>query len=62
MDVDITIFDNADSNKEGAGFTYNNQYGFSPAFAHLGGGWMVGAQLRPGSAHSCTEGCCLQRY
>ena len=56
MDADVTIFDNADSNKEGAGFTYNNRYGFAPAFAHLAGGWMLGAQLRPGSAHSCTEG------
>ena len=27
------------SSKEGAEFTYNNQFGFNPVFAHLGGGW-----------------------
>ncbi len=56
MDVDMSIFDNADTKKEGASFTYNKRFGFAPIFAHLGGGWMVGAQLRPGSAHSYAEG------
>jgi len=56
MDVDVTVFDNADTKKEGAGFTYNKRFGFAPIFAHLDGGWIVGAQLRPGSAHSCSEG------
>jgi hypothetical protein len=56
MDVDVAVFDNADTKKEGASFTYNNRFGFAPIFAHLGGGWMVGAQLRPGSAHSLAEG------
>lgn len=56
MDVDVAVFDNADTKKEGAAFTYNKRFGFAPIFAHLGGGWMVNAQLRPGSAHSCTEG------
>jgi hypothetical protein len=56
MDIDTVIFDNADTKKEGAEFTYNNQFGFHPIFAHLGGGWMVNAKLRPGSAHSCAPG------
>ncbi len=56
MDVDVTVFDNADTKKEGAGFTYNKRFGFAPIFAQLGGGWMVNTELRPGSAHSCAEG------
>ena len=49
-------FDNDDTKKEGAEFTYNNQFGFNPVFAHLGWGWMVNARLRPGSAHSLAPG------
>jgi hypothetical protein len=56
MDIDAVIFDNDDTKKEGAEFTYNNQFGFNPVFAHLGGGWMVNARLRPGSAHSLAPG------
>ncbi|MFW6203140.1 MAG: IS1380 family transposase [Marinilabilia sp.] len=56
LDTDITVFDNADTKKEGAGFTYDGRYGFSPIFAHLGGGWMVNAELRPGSTHSFGPG------
>ena len=56
MDIDTVIFDNADTQKEGAEFTYTNQFGFHPIFAHLGGGWMVNTELRPGSAHSCAPG------
>ena len=36
MDADVAIFDNADTKKEGASFTYNNRFGFAPIFAHLG--------------------------
>lgn len=49
LDADITVFDNADTQKKGAGFTYDGRHGFSPIFAHLGGGWMVNAELRPGA-------------
>lgn len=52
----VTIFDNADTKKERAAFAYNHRFGFVPIFAHLGGGWMVGAQLSTGSAHSMSEG------
>ena len=56
MDIDAVIFDNSDTQKEGAEYTYTNEFGFNPLFAHLGGGWMVNAQLRPGSAHSLASG------
>ena len=56
LDVDITVFDNADTKKEGVAPTYDRRYGFAPIFAHLGGGFMVGSRLRPGNAHSYTSG------
>jgi len=56
IDIDTTIFDNKDTKKEKAEYTYNNKFGFAPIFAYLGGGWMVNAALRPGNAHSYTEG------
>ena len=54
LDIDPVVYDNADTKKEGAAYTYNNQYGFSPLFAHLAGGWMVNARLFSGnfSTHS----------
>ena len=54
VDIDPVIYDNADTKKEGTAYTYNNQYGFAPVFAHFAGGWMVNARLNPGnfSAHS----------
>ena len=56
LDVDVSIFDNADTKKEGASVTYDKGFGFAPIFAHLGGGWMVNAALRTGSSHSSCEG------
>lgn len=56
LDLDVTVFDNSDTKKEGTGFTYDGRYGFAPIFAHLGGGWMVNAKLRPGSAHTFAAG------
>jgi hypothetical protein len=56
MDVDMSIFDNADTKKEGALVYLQQTFWLWPIFAHLGGGWMVRAQLRPGSAHSYSEG------
>jgi len=54
VDIDPVIYDNADTKKEGAAYTYNNQFGFSPVFAHFAGGWMINAKLYPGnfSTHS----------
>ena len=56
LDIDVSIFDNSDTKKEGASPTYDNRFGFAPIFAHLGGGWLVNAKLRPGSSHSSCEG------
>lgn len=56
LDLDVTVFDNSDTKKEGTGFTYDGRYGFAPIFAHLGGGWMVNAKLRQGSAHTFAAG------
>jgi hypothetical protein len=56
LDIDVSIFDNADTEKEGASATYDKRFGFAPIFAHLGGGWMVNGKLRPGSSHSSCEG------
>jgi hypothetical protein len=56
LDIDVSIFDNSDAKKEGASATHDKRFGFAPIFAHLGGGWMVNAQLRPGSSHSSCEG------
>ena len=56
LDIDAVIYNNSDTKKEGAETTYNYEFGFHPVFAHLGGGWMVNAMLRPGSAHSLAPG------
>lgn len=56
LDIDVSIFDNGDTKKEGVSPTYDKRFGFAPIFAHLGGGWLVNAKLRPGSSHSSCEG------
>lgn len=56
LDIDVSIYDNSDTKKENAAPTYDGRFGFAPIFAHLGGGWLVNAELRPGSSHSSCEG------
>lgn len=56
LDIDVSIFDNGDTKKEGASPTYDKRFGFAPIFSHLGGGWLVNAKLRPGSSHSSCAG------
>jgi len=56
LDVDITVFDNAETKKECTAYSYDQRYGFAPIFAHLGAGFIVGSQPRPGNAHSYTSG------
>lgn len=49
IDIDPVIYDNTDTKKEGAAWTYNNQFGFAPIFAHFASGWMINAKLNPGN-------------
>ena len=56
LDFDVTPWDNSGSHKEEVGRTYDGGEGYAPIFAHLGGGFIVNAQLRPGVAHSLHAG------
>ena len=49
VDIDPVIYDNDETKKEGAAYTYNKKFGFAAIFAHLAGGWMVNADLYPGN-------------
>lgn len=49
MDIDPVIYDNDETKKEGAAYTYNKKFGFAAIFAHLADGWMVNADLYPGN-------------
>ncbi len=49
VDVDPVIYDNSDTKKEGATYTYDKQFGYAAIFAHFDGGWMINAQLNPGN-------------
>lgn len=53
VDVDVSPFDNSNTKKEGVSWTYKNFNGYAPITAALGvEGFMIGAELRPGSQHS----------
>jgi len=56
LDGDVTVMDNGQTAKEGVSRAYDGRDGYAPLFFHLGGGWIVSAHLRPGSAHSLHEG------
>ena len=49
VDIDPVIYDNDETKKEGATYTYNKKFGFAAIFAHLSCGWMVNADLYPGN-------------
>ena len=49
LDIDPVIYDNDETKKEGATYTYNKKFGFAAIFAHLAHGWMVNAGLYPGN-------------
>ena len=52
-DVDVSVLENANSLKEGTGFTYRNCVGYAPIFAHLGTeGYLLENELRQGEDHS----------
>ena len=53
MDIDVSPFNNSKTKKEGVSWTYKNFDGYAPITAALGvEGYLIGAQLRPGSQHS----------
>ena len=56
VDVDTSPMDNSKTKKEGVSFTYKKYDGYHPIFAYIGKeGYMLDAELRPGSQH-CQEG------
>ena len=53
LDIDVCVHDNSDTKKEGVERAYNGIDGYAPIYAYLGmEGFLVDAQLRPGSDHS----------
>jgi len=56
MDMDVSVFDNGGTKKQGVGRTYKGCDGYAPKFAHLGEeGYMLDAELRVGEQH-CQKG------
>jgi hypothetical protein len=52
LDVDVSPFDNSNTQKEGVSWTYKKFDGYAPIFAYLGEeGYCVGASLREGKQH-----------
>jgi len=52
LDVDVSVFDNSNTKKQGVGRTYKGCDGYAPIFAYLGEeGYMLDAQLREGTQH-----------
>lgn len=52
-ELDVVVFDNSKTQKEGVAPTYQRNFGFAPIFAHVGTqGYLVNAELRTGSNHS----------
>ena len=53
VDIDVSPFDNSDSNKEGVSWTYKKVDGYAPIFSYVGAeGYLLDCELRPGSQHS----------
>ncbi|MEM4247691.1 MAG: IS1380 family transposase [Candidatus Nanoarchaeia archaeon] len=53
IDLDVSVFDNSGSHKEGVSWTYKGRDGYSPNFAYAGiEGYMANCELRPGSQHT----------
>lgn len=56
LDVDVSPFDNSNTQKEGVGCTYKMIDGYAPIFAYLGKeGYLINAELRKGNQH-CQDG------
>lgn len=53
LDIDVSVFEDTFSHKEGVSPTYQKVNGFAPIFCYAGReGFMVANELRPGSQHS----------
>ena len=53
LDIDVSVFDNSHTKKQGVSWTYKKVDGFAPIFAYLGEeGYLLNCQLREGSQHS----------
>ena len=53
LDIDVSVFDNSDTKKQGVSWTYKKVDGFAPIFAYLGAeGYLLNCQLRDGRQHS----------
>jgi len=55
LDVDVSVFDNSGTKKEGVSYTYQGVDGYSPNFAYLGELFCINAELREGKQH-CQKG------
>ena len=52
VDMDVTVLDNSNTNKEGVSYTYKGCVGYAPMMAYIGReGYLVNAELREGSQH-----------
>ncbi len=55
IDMDVTLMDNSNSNKEGANYTYKGFVGYAPLAVYLGKeGYCLLFELREGKQHSQT--------
>ena len=53
LDIDVSVFEDIASHKEGIAMSYHKVNGFAPIFCYAGReGFMVANELRPGSQHS----------
>lgn len=53
VDMDVSVLNNSNSNKESVGRTYKGHDGFAPMFAYIGTeGFMLANELRPGKQHA----------
>ena len=57
LDIDVSIFDNSGTKKEGVSWTYRHVDGYAPLFAYLGvEGYLLHAELREGRRHGQCGG------
>jgi len=53
LDIDVSVFEDTASKKEGIAMSYHQVKGYAPIFCYAGTqGYMVAAEMRPGSQHS----------